>query len=265
MGMDMGLKGKVAVVCAASKGLGKASAMGLAAEGANLVICARGEETLNATAREIADATGGKVVPVAADVSQEAECARLIETAQREFGGLDILVNNAGGPPPGYFMDFTDEQWYAGFEMNFMSAVRLVRLAIPIMRERGGGRVINIVSISVKQPIENLVISNSVRASVIGLMKTLSQQFGQDGITFNNVLPGTILTDRIKQVTAAQAQREGASIEEVLERGNRAVPMGRIGQPEDLGALVVFLASSHAQWITGTSIQVDGGAYKGLM
>ncbi len=263
--MDMGLKGKVAVVLRASKGLGKASALGLAAEGANHVICARGEETLRQAADEIAGATGVNVVPVALDVSKAEDCQRLIEAAQREFGGLDILVNNAGGPPPGYFMEFTDEQWYAGFEANFMSAVRLVRLAIPIMQARGGGRVINIVSISVKQPIENLVISNSVRASVIGLMKTLSQQFGQDGITFNNVLPGTILTDRIRQVTAAQAQREGRSIEEVLEQGNRAVPMGRIGQPEDLGALVVFLASAHAQWITGTSIQVDGGAYKGLM
>jgi 3-oxoacyl-[acyl-carrier protein] reductase len=263
--MDMGLKGKVAVVCAASRGLGKASAMGLAAEGANLLICARGAETLHATAGEITRATGVTVVPVALDVSREEECEQLIEAAKREFGGLDILVNNAGGPPPGFFMDFTDEQWYAGFETNFMSAMRLVRLAIPIMRGRGGGRVINIVSVSVKQPIENLVISNSIRASVIGLMKTLSQQFGQDGITFNNVLPGTILTDRIRHVTSAQAEREGISIEEALERGSRAVPMGRIGQPEDLGALVVFLASSHAQWITGTSIQVDGGAYKGLM
>jgi 3-oxoacyl-[acyl-carrier protein] reductase len=263
--MDMGLKGKVAVVCAASKGLGKASAMGLAAEGANLVICARGEETLRQTADEIAQATGVKVVPVALDLSKDAECARLIETAQQEFGGLDILVNNAGGPPPGFFMDFSDEQWYAGFETNFMSAVRLVRLAIPIMQERGGGRVVNIVSISVKQPIENLVISNSIRASVIGVMKTLSQQYGKDGITFNNVLPGTILTDRVRQTSVTQAERENISIEEVLERGSRAVPMGRIGQPEDLGSLVVFLASSHAQWITGTSIQVDGGAYKGLL
>lgn len=263
--MDMGLRGKVAVVCAASKGLGKASARGLAAEGANLVICARGEDVLKQTADEISKATGVKVVPVALDVSQEADCTRLIEATKAEFGGLDILVNNAGGPPPGFFMDFSDEQWAAGFETNFMSAVRLVRLAIPIMQQRGGGRVVNIVSLSVKQPIENLVISNSIRASVIGLMKTLSQQFGADGITFNNVLPGTILTDRVRQTSRAQAEREGISVDEVIARGGKAVPMGRIGQPEDLGALVTFLASSHAQWITGTSIQVDGGAYKGLM
>ena len=263
--MDMGLRGKVAVVCAASKGLGKASAMGLAAEGADLVICARGEDALRQTADEIAQATGARVVPVALDVSQASACERLIDVAKSEFGGLDILVNNAGGPPPGFFMDFSDAQWAAEFETNFMSAVRLVRLAIPIMRERGGGRVVNIVSLSVKQPIENLVISNSIRASVIGLMKTLSQQFGADGITFNNVLPGTILTDRVRQTSRTQAEREGISVDEVIARGGAAVPMGRIGRPEDLGALVVFLASAHAQWITGTSIQVDGGAYKGLM
>lgn len=263
--MDMGIRGKVAVVCAASKGLGKASAMGLAAEGANLVICARGADVLKQTADEIVQATGVQVVPVALDVSQASACRRLIDVAKSAFGGLDILVNNAGGPPPGFFMDFSDEQWAAGFETNFMSAVRLVRLAIPIMQQRGGGRVVNIVSLSVKQPIENLVISNSIRASVIGLMKTLSQQFGADGITFNNVLPGTILTDRVRQTSGAQAEREGISVDEVIERGGKAVPMGRIGQPDDLGALVTFLASSHAQWITGTSIQVDGGAYKGLM
>ncbi len=263
--MDMGLKGKVAVVCAASKGLGKASAMGLAAEGANLLICARGEDALQQAAKEIADQTGVRVATLAADLSKEADCDRLIETARREYGGLDILVNNAGGPPPGFFMDFSDAQWQAGFETNFMSAVRLIRHSIPIMQERGGGRVINIVSLSVKQPIENLIISNSIRAAVIGLMKTLSQQFGKDGITFNNVLPGTILTDRVRQTSQTQAQRENISIDEVLERGGKAVPMGRIGQPKDLGSLVVFLASAHAEWITGTSIQVDGGAYKGLM
>ena len=263
--MDMGLKGKVAVVCAASKGLGKASAMGLAAEGVNLVICARGEETLKQTADEIASQTGVRVVTVGADLSREADCTRLIETAQREYGGLDILVNNAGGPPPGFFMDFADAQWQAGFETNFLSAVRLIRLAVPIMQQRGGGRVVNIVSFSVKQPIENLIISNSIRAAVIGLMKTLSQQFGKDGITFNNVLPGTILTDRVRQTSRTQAEREGISVDEVIERGGAAVPMGRIGQPKDLGSLVVFLASAHAEWITGTSIQVDGGAYKGLM
>ncbi|HEY8291299.1 MAG TPA: SDR family oxidoreductase, partial [Thermomicrobiales bacterium] len=196
---------------------------------------------------------------------QEEDCNRLIETAEREFGGLDILVNNAGGPPPGFFMDFTDAQWEAGFQQNFMSAVRLIRRAVPIMQKRGGGRVVNIVSLSVKQPIENLIISNSIRAAVIGLTKTLSQQFGKDGITFNNVLPGTILTDRVRQTSRTQAERESISIDEVLERGGKSVPMGRIGQPDDLGSLVVYLASERAQWLTGTSTQIDGGAYKGLM
>ena len=263
--MDMGLKGKVAVVCAASKGLGRASAAGLAAEGANLVICARSENELKATAAAIASETGVRVVPVVADMAKEADCARLIETARTEFGGIDILVTNAGGPPPGFFFDVDDDQWHADFEKTFMMVVRLIRLAVPLMRERGGGRVINIASISVKQPIENLIISNSLRAGVIGLARTLASQLGPDQITVNNVLPGTILTDRVRVTSKTRADAQGISVEETLERDAQTVPLRRIGQPDDLGALVTFLASNKAAWITGTSIQVDGGAFRGLM
>lgn len=263
--MDMGLVDKIAVVCAASKGLGRASAAGMAAEGANLVICARSEDELTRTAEAIAKEHTVRVVPVVADVSKEADCARLIETAQREFGGFDILVNNAGGPPPGFFMDLTDEQWQTGFETNLLSTIRLIRLAIPVLKARGGGRIVNIVSISVKQPLDNLIISNSIRAGVVGLAKTLAQQLGPDQITVNNVLPGTILTDRVRVTSRSRAEQQGISVDKVLEQDAQTVPLRRIGKPEDLGALVTFLASAQAAWITGTSIQVDGGAFKGLM
>ncbi len=263
--MDMGLKDKVAIVCAASKGLGKASAMGLAAEGAHLVICARGADELNRTADEIRTAYGVRVIVVPADVSQEAECEKLVAAAIAEFGGFDILVNNAGGPPPGFFMSLTDAQWQTGFETTLLSTIRLSRLAIPVMRERGGGRIINIASISVKQPLDNLIISNSIRAGVIGLAKTLAQQLGPDQITVNNVLPGTILTDRVRVTSRSRAEQQGVSVDEVLAQDAQNVPLRRIGQPDDLGAFVVFLASAKAAWITGTSTQIDGGAYKGLM
>lgn len=263
--MDLGLRGKIAVVCAASKGLGRASAAGLAAEGAHLVICARREDELRETADAIAAETGVRVVPVIADMGKQEDIERLIETAKTEFGGFDILVCNAGGPPPGYFMDITDEQWQTGFEMTLMSAIRLIRLAIPVMRERGGGRIVNIVSISVKQPIENLVISNSIRAGVIGLAKTLAQQLGPDQITVNNVLPGTILTDRITSLSRHRAESQGITLEEAIEASGREVPLGRIGQPDDLGSFVTYLASARAAWITGTSTQIDGGTYRGLM
>ncbi len=263
--MDLGLRGKVAVVCAASKGLGRASAAGMAAEGANLVICARREDELTQTANEIAQASGVRVVPVVADMSKEADIERVIETAKREFGGFDILVANAGGPPPGYFMDITDEQWQGAFEMTLMSAIRLIRLAVPVMRERGGGRIINIVSVSVKQPIENLVISNSIRASVIGLAKTLATQLAPDQITVNNVLPGTILTDRVMSLSQHRATTQGITVEQAIEASGKEVPLGRIGQPDDLGSFVTYLASARAAWITGTSTQIDGGSYRGLM
>ena len=264
--MDLGLKGKVAIALAASKGLGRASATALAAEGAAVVIGARSVQVLEETARHIQSETGSRVVAVPTDVTKPEDLEAIVAVAVREFGYVDILVNNAGGPPPGTFEKFGDEQWLAAFELNLLSAVRMIRLVLPHMRKRGGGRIINIVSTSVKQPIDGLLLSNAIRASVVGMAKTLSIELALDNITVNNVCPGRILTDRIRQLYQLREKREqGISEEDALKEAARDIPMQRIGKPEELGALVAFLASEQAAYITGTTIQVDGGLTRSLL
>jgi len=263
--MDLGLRDKAALVAASSQGLGKAIAFELAREGARVGICARGRERLEATADEICQATGAEVLPVVGDVSQAEDCQRLVETVQEHLGGVDILVTNAGGPPPGYFLDFEDEDWRGAVELTLMSVVRLIRLVLPSMQKRGWGRVINMVSISVKQPIEDLILSNSIRAAVVGVAKTIATQFAAQGITVNNVCPTYTLTERVENLARARAEREGISYDEVLDAYREQVPARRLGKPEEIAALVAFLASERAAFITGTTIQIDGGSYRGLL
>lgn len=264
--MDLGIKGKVALVLAASKGLGRASASALAAEGAHVVIGARHEEALREAAEHMRRESGSQVLAVPTDVTKPEQLAAIVDAAVREFGRLDILVNNAGGPPPGTFEMFNDTQWESAFELSLLSVVRLIRLALPHMRQQGSGRIINIVSTSVKQPIDNLLLSNAIRPGVIGLAKSLSIELAPENITINNVCPGRILTDRIRQVYQLDAKKQqGISEEEALKDAVREIPMGRIGQPEELGALVAFLASAQAAYITGTTIQVDGGVTRSLL
>ncbi|MGI5917448.1 MAG: SDR family oxidoreductase [Anaerolineae bacterium] len=263
--MDLGLKDRVALVAAASKGLGKATALELAREGCDVAIVSRNADVLDATAAEIREATGRRVLVVPADVGDEAAVERLVQVVLAEYGRIDVLVNNAGGPPPGTFTDVSDEDWLHAVQLNLMSAVRLTRLVLPGMRERRWGRIINITSVSVKQPMPTLILSNAVRVGVVAMAKTLAGQVAGEGITVNNVCPGSILTDRITQLTQADAQREGISFDEALARRAAAIPMGRIGLPEELAALIAFLASERAAYITGTTIQVDGGAFNGLM
>jgi 3-oxoacyl-[acyl-carrier protein] reductase len=263
--MDLGIKGKVALVAASSRGLGKATAMELAREGARVAITARGEETLNETAEEIREATGGEVLAVRADVSVKKDIENLFKQVEDELGQVDILVNNAGGPPPGEFTDMSDDDWLMAVNLNLMSSIRMTRLALPGMRKRQWGRVVNITSISVKQPISNIILSNTARAGVVAMAKTLSGQVANEGITVNNVCPGTILTDRVRSLTESRAESENKSIEEVREDQVADIPMGRLGRPEELAALITFLASERASYITGTTIQVDGGMYKGLL
>jgi len=264
--MDLGLKGKVAIVLAASKGLGRASAAALAAEGAHVVIGARNEQVLRAAAEQIRRESGSQVLAVPTDVTKPEDIAAIVNAATHEFGHIDILVNNAGGPPPGTFEMFNDAQWEAAFELSLLSVVRLIRLVLPHMRQRGSGRIINIVSTSVKQPIDNLLLSNAIRPGVIGLAKSLSIELAPENITINNVCPGRILTDRIRQVYQLDAKKQqGISEEEALKDAAREIPMGRIGKPEELGALVAFLASEQAAYITGTTIQVDGGVTRSLL
>ncbi len=263
--MDLGLTGKVALVTAASKGLGKGIALHLAQEGAEVVINSRSEEALRAAAREIAAASGREPLAVAGSVGDATTAERLVSAAVERFGRLDILVNNAGGPPPGQFDDLNDEQWQAAVDLLLLSTVRLTRAALPRMRERGWGRIINSTSVSVKQPITGLLLSNAVRTAVIGLAKTLAQEVARDGITVNNLLPGSIYTGRIEQLNEATARRTGKPVEEVRRAAEDDIPVGRYGRVEEYAAAAAFLASEQASYITGVSLLVDGGVYRGLM
>lgn len=263
--MDLGLKGRTAIVCGASRGLGYASALELAAEGANVVLCARTEADIRSAAEKINSLTGSGAAAVAADVADPATAAVLTQTALERFGGLNILVNNAGGPPPGRFESHDDEAWQKAFELNLLSAVRLIRQCIPHMRAAGGGRIVNITSVAVKQPIDGLILSNSVRAGVIGLAKTLANELARDRILINNVCPGFILTSRTKSLFESRARNEGRSPDEIRESVAAGVPLGRLGEASELASLVAFLCSERSSYITGTSIQVDGGLLKALM
>ncbi|MFO7696587.1 MAG: SDR family oxidoreductase [Anaerolineae bacterium] len=263
--MDLGIRDKVALVTAASRGLGKAAAMALAAEGARVAIAARGEEALRATALEIAGATGGTVLAVPADVSVGDDLAALVAEVETNLGAVDILVNNAGGPRPGVFSQMDDEDWLGAVELNLLSAIRLIRAVLPGMRERRWGRIVNITSIAVKQPIPDLILSNTVRSGLVAMSKTLADEVAAEGVTVNNVCPGYMLTDRVRALNEAASRAEGISVEAVMQRTVAAIPAGRIGQPEELAALIAFLASQPAAYITGATIQVDGGRYRGLM
>lgn len=264
--MDLGLRDKVAIVLAASKGLGRASAAALAGEGAKVVIGSRDGQVLGETAQQIQRESGSRVLAVPTDVMKPEDLEAIVLAAVREFGHVDVLVNNAGGPPPGTFEAFGDEQWMSAFELNLLSAVRLIRLVLPEMRKRGEGRIINIVSTSVKQPIDGLLLSNAIRTGVVGMAKTLSVELAPDNITVNNVCPGRILTDRIRQnYRMREKLQQGISEEEALKEVVQDIPMKRIGKPEELGALVAFLASQQASYITGTTIQVDGGLTRSLL
>ena len=255
--MDLQLTGKTALVLASSKGLGKACATALAAEGANVVIGARDPKTLEATAKEIAATAKGRVLAVPVDVLQPGDAENIVSATVREFVRLDILINNAGGPPFGKFESFDESAWQSAFELTLLSAIRFCRLAIPHLRKTGSGRIINITSLTVLTYLPYAVLSTSLRMGVVGMAKLLSEELGPDQITVNNVAPGLILTDRVKDTLQP---RPGVSEEELLAERARSIPVGRIGRPEELAALVAFLASPLAAYITGATIPVDGGA-----
>jgi len=261
----MGIKDKVAIVAASSKGLGKAVALGLANEGAKLTICARGEEELLKTGREIESKTSTEVLAVPCDVSNTEDIKKVVAETVNKYSSVDILVNNAGGPPVGDFHDFSLEDWHKAVELNLLSAVTFSNLAIPYMKERKWGRIVNITSYAVKQPVDGLILSNTVRAGVVGLAKSLSNEFGPYNILVNNVCPGRIHTDRITQLATERAKKSGMTFEEALKSMDDGIPVGRIGQPEELANLVVFLSSERASYITGTTILADGGLAKGIM
>jgi len=261
--VDLGLKGKTALVVAASKGMGKASAMGLAQEGARVAMCARGEADLKAAAEEVRQKTGAEVLAVPADASKLEDITRVVGEVKGKWGGVDVLVANVGGPPPGPFDQMTDEQWKAAFEQVHLSTVRFIRAVLPDMKRKKWGRILAIQSSSVKQPVEGLVLSNGIRPAIAGMFKTLAGEVAKDGVTVNLVLPGRIMTDRFMGHQKDLAERAGKTLEAwMAERSTADIPMGRIGTPEEFASMVVFLASERASYITGTVAQVDGGLIK---
>ena len=265
MSVDLGLKDRAAVVTGASKGLGRAVAERLAGEGADVVINSRSPETLQATASEIARDTGRRVVPVAGNVADEEFCAGLVQRAVSEFGRLDILIANAGGPPPGGVDDFAPEAYRKALDLNLMSTVQLTLAALPHLRKNGWGRVVAITSMAVKQPVDGLILSNTARPGVVGFIKTISRDLAPEGILCNVAAPGFIHTARVESLLSNQAEARGITREAVLEGIAGDIPAGRIGQPDEFANGVVFLASEAASYITGHTMQIDGGLVRGLL
>jgi 3-oxoacyl-[acyl-carrier protein] reductase len=257
--MDLGLGDKTALVAAASRGLGLASALALAREGANVTICARGEADLEAAAERIRAETGAQVLAVAADLNEREEIERVVAATVERFEGLDVLVNNSGGPAYGTFAELDDEDWRRGFEVVTLNFVRFARAALPHMRARGWGRIVGIQSMSVKQPVAGLDLSNGIRPGVAGLSKAMMPQLAQEGITINLVLPGVFATARLHPGLAGSDEREREQALRDLQPVGEKVPLGRLGEPGELGAMVAFLASAQASYITGAVFQVDGG------
>lgn len=262
--MELGLEGRTAIVSAASRGLGYAVARELAGEGARVVICARGADAVEAARAKIAAETGAEVRAVAADLATADGIGAVWAAAARAFGQVDILVNNTGGPPSGPFESLDWATWQAATDNLLRSTVELTRRVLPGMRERKWGRVLNVTSITVKQPVDGLMLSNSLRAAVTGFARTLATEVARDGVTVNCILPGYTKTERVAQLAAATAEREGLSVTEVQARTEGQIPMRRMGEPREFAALAAFLVSERASYITGQSVAVDGGWIRGL-
>ncbi len=258
--MDLGLLGKVALVAGASRGLGKAVAMGLAREGVSVAVVARNRARIEAVAREIQNQTSVQTLGIAGDVTSAEDIHRIVNEAIGKFSAIDILVTNAGGPPPGAFVTLTDEQWRDAVNLTLLSAVRLSRAAIPHVQMQKWGRIIHICSYSVKHPIENLMLSNSIRSAVVGLSKTQALELGKDGITVNSVLPGWTATERVEQLMQDRAKRANTTPEEQATAIIREIPLGRMAKPEEFANVVVFLASERASYVNGVALAIDGGA-----
>lgn len=256
--MDLGVEGRVAMVAAASKGLGRAVAEALAREGCRLSICSRSTDNLDAARHSVEDA-GGEVLAVACDVSNASDLERWVEATTATFGQVDILVTNTGGPPAAKFLQLSEDQWRYGIDSTLMNVVRLARLVIPDMQSRRWGRIVNITSLVAKQPLDLLTISSTLRAGLSALTKTLADQVARDNILVNAVLPGHIMTDRQVHLNEIRSKELGISVDEYAGRVEQSIPMGRFGRPQEIGDTVAFLCSERASYITGVSLQVDGG------
>ncbi len=263
--MEFGLTGKVAAVAAASRGLGRAVAEALAREGCDVAICARNRDRLERTAGEIAQATGRNVLPVAVDLTTAEGPAAFVEATVAHFGKLHILFSNAGGPVPGRFDEISEEDWLNGVNLTLLSAIRLTRAALPHIRREGWGRLVYLTSVSVKQPIDTLVTSNVLRPGVVGLAKSLANQLAPEGITVNVICPGYFRTERVEELAQDLAKRRGVGVEQVVAEWEAGIPAKRLGDPTELGDFVAFLASERAAYLTGATIQIDGGYVRALM
>jgi 3-oxoacyl-[acyl-carrier protein] reductase len=262
--MDLGLKGKAALLTGASRGLGFAAAESLAREGVDIAINSRDEENLSNAIEKLAK-YGTRVISLPGNVTDRETPAKLVNSTIATLGKLDLLFTNAGGPPPGAFESFSDEEWQNAIDLSFMSHVRLIRAALPFLRKSDSPAVLTSTSISVKQPIPNLVLSNSVRAATVGLTKTLALELGNEGIRFNSILPSWTNTERVQTLMADRAKRNGTSLEEEIQAQNEDSPLGRMASPEEFGKAAAFLLSPAASYITGLMLSIDGGTYKGLL
>ena len=262
--MDLRIKGKTALVTAASKGLGKAVATQLALEGVNVVICSRNLESLQKAKSEIEEKANIKVSIISCDVTDEKQVQQMIDSIKEEFGTIDILVTNAGGPPAGSFSDFDVDDYRKAVELNLLSTISLCKKVVPLMQKQKWGRIVMMTSVSVKQPIDNLILSNTARTAVIGFMKSLSNEVAKDCITVNSICPGYTKTQRVEKLAKAYTDSGKGSIEDFYKKLEAEIPMKRIGSPEEFAQSVAFLVSEGAGYITGVSLKVDGGFAKGL-
>ena len=262
--MDLGIKGKVALVTASSKGIGRAVAEALVAEGCIVTICSRNKEDLLKTATEVKKKYGVEPSWCVCDLNKLSDIENTVSSVTKQFGEIDILVNNCGGPEAGHFQDLTDVKWQAAFDQVLLSTVRLCNLTVPDMIIKEWGRIINITSVAVKQPIDNLMLSNSLRNGVIGFAKSLSNEIAKYNVTVNNIAPGYTLTNRIYDLAVQRSKHDKVSHEDVLIDMAKEIPLNRLASPEEIASVVVFLASRNASYITGNTIQVDGGLNKGL-
>src|SRR5215470_2266562 len=262
--MDLGLKGRGVIVAASSQGIGRATAESFAREGAQVAMCARTDKTLQEAAAAIRKATNAEVISEPVDVTDAGQVQRFVELVAKRFGRIDVCVTNAGGPPAKNFLSLSPEEWRKAVDLNFMSVVHLAKAVIPYMQRHRWGRIVTITSVTVKQPVAELIMSNAVRAAVVGLVKSLSNEFGKDGILVNNVAPGYTATERLKELAGVRALAAGTSPEEIYRSWAAETPIGRLGQPGEIADLILWLASERAGYITGQTILADGGIYRGL-
>ena len=262
--MDLNLKGKVAAVAAASRGLGFAAARAIAVEGAKVGICSRSEENISAAAVRLREETGAEVFTHVTDVAKGDNAAGFVEAVASHYGGLDVLVTNAGGPPAGSFDSIGLEQIERGYYLTLQSTIAMIKTAVPWMRKKNWGRIVNILSITAKQPETNLLVSNTMRPALVGYTKSVSRELAAENILVNNVAPGYTKTERLTELAENLSRTNNESIEDIYGHWEKNIPMGRLGQPEELGSVIAFLASEAASYITGVTIQVDGGFIQGL-